>query len=243
LVLTGIFVIFLLGLLVVFIGGYFWGWTWTGFGSYADVDGKLKPAKTLWDWMQLLIVPSVLAGGALAFNVMNSRTQENITDDNQRETALQAYFDKMSELLLHKGLRTSRKNAEVRSVARTRTVSVLRALDKERKSLLIQFLQESQLINTTNTIINLWDADLSDIDLNEVILSHVDLSFVNLSGANLVSADLQGAVLRETDLTNANLKGADLTGANLNKAKVTLKQLAMAKSLKGATMPDGTKHK
>ena len=231
------------GLLVIFIGGYYFNWTWTGFGSYIDVDGKLKPAKTLWDWMQLLIVPSVLAGAALGFNVMNSRTQENITDDNQRETALQAYFDKMSELLLHKGLRTSRKNAEVRSVARTRTISVLRALDKERKSLLIQFLQESQLINTTNTIIYLWDADLSDIDLNEVILSHVDLSFVNLSGASLVSADLRGAFLRETDLTDANLKGADLTGANLNKARVTIKQLDTAKSLKGATMPDGTKHK
>jgi uncharacterized protein YjbI with pentapeptide repeats len=38
-------------------------------------------------------------------------------------------------------------------------------------------------------------------------------------------------------LTGANLSGADLTGAT-----VAPEQLAQAKSLRGATMPDGTVH-
>jgi len=39
-------------------------WRWTGLGTYIDSDGKRQPGKTLWDWLQLLIVPLLLAGGA-----------------------------------------------------------------------------------------------------------------------------------------------------------------------------------
>ena len=41
-------------------------------------------------------------------------------------------------------------------------------------------------------------------------------------------------------LLEANLSEAILDGANLSKATVTPEQLAKAKSLKGATMPDGS---
>ena len=53
------------------------------------------------------------------------------------------------------------------------------------------------------------------------------LSEANLSRAVLFQADLSGAVL-----DNANLSGA----------VVTEEQLEKAKSLKGATMPDGSIH-
>jgi uncharacterized protein YjbI with pentapeptide repeats len=38
------------------------------------------------------------------------------------------------------------------------------------------------------------------------------------------------------------LDEADLSGADLSEANVTLEQLAQVRSLKGATMPDGTLH-
>ena len=37
---------------------------WTGFGPY-DENASGPRAKTLWDWMELLIIPVVLAGGAI----------------------------------------------------------------------------------------------------------------------------------------------------------------------------------
>ena len=43
-------------------------------------------------------------------------------------------------------------------------------------------------------------------------------------------------------MSGAILIGADLSEANLKGAKVDKAELAQAKSLKGATMPDGTKH-
>jgi hypothetical protein len=33
---------------------------WTGFGSRVDAKGALTPEKTLWDWLELIIVPAVL---------------------------------------------------------------------------------------------------------------------------------------------------------------------------------------
>ena len=51
--------------------------------------------------------------------------------------------------------------------------------------------------------------------------------------------------IRRSDITilnEADLRGADLSEANLSAAIVTTKQLEKAKSLKGATMPDGSIH-
>jgi uncharacterized protein YjbI with pentapeptide repeats len=332
-----------LGISLVIVGGYRLHWTWTGFGSYTTpkLDGQeFHSGKTLWDWMQLLIVPAVLAGGALLFNDMNAAIQNANTLDNQRQMALQSYIDNMATLMLDKGLSTSKGDAEIWVVARTRTLSVLRTLDGARKGLVLKFLKDSQLIEMyKSTNIDLQDADLSSANLSGANLSgsylqHIDftntnlansrlggsdLSYANLGGAslayanltnatleyaNLTGADLtnlslydaeqgrvdmhyanltsailtnadlgkrsatgthsdlssailshailigvnlSGADLSDTDLsyanlTDADLTDADLTGANLSRAVVKLEQLGKAKSLKGATMPDGTKH-
>ena len=79
-------------------------------------------------------------------------------------------------------------------------------------------------------------------NLTSANLSHASLSDVNLSDANLSDANLNCAYLCDAILHNANLSGADLSGADLSYAKVSEKQLASVKSLKGTIMPDGTKH-
>jgi len=68
--------------------------------------------------------PWTLGAAALVFNTQNAQTQLSIAEDSQHEAALQDYIDDMSALLLDKDLRTSAAAAEVRTVARTRTVSV-----------------------------------------------------------------------------------------------------------------------
>ena len=137
----------------------------------------------------------------------------------------------MTELLLKEGLRTSKSEDEVRSIARTRTLSTLRTLDGTRKGLLLRFLEESGLIKEKHIV------DLANADLSGANLSGVDLRGVYLIKADLRKADLSGANLRDTNLSKANLSGANLTDA-----QVTDEQLAQAKSLEGTTMPDGTVH-
>ena len=71
---------------------------------------------------------------------------------------------------------------------------------------------------------------------NQWRMKHADIEH------DLSEADLSKANLRRAHLTQAKLREADLSGANLLRAKVSDEQLALAKSLKGATMPDGSKH-
>ena len=40
------------------------GWQWTGFTAVASDEPEERSGKTLWDWMQLLIVPLALAAAA-----------------------------------------------------------------------------------------------------------------------------------------------------------------------------------
>ena len=366
---TAIIVAFLAFIVFTF-AAYTFGWDWTGFNGYTQVTTQhtisgpsagtvvriemYQPGKAFWDWLQLLIIPVVLAITALLFNgaisrneqkltIQRDKTAHNLAVDTQREDRLQAYLDRMSELLLTGNLRKSGLNADVRYIARARTLTVLSQLehDRARKKTVLQFLYESNLIkkNEDSNIVDLEDADLSegnyslislrdanlrkvymtnavlddvdlsgadisdavlsesnfansklswsnlkktyiqsarltDTDLHNADMSHTqltgsDLTNANLSGANLSGANLSsfvnkelsiysraanltnanlstailtGADLTDANLTGANLSKADLSYANLARAKVNPEQLAKAKSLKGATMPDGSKH-
>ncbi|HEY6285080.1 MAG TPA: pentapeptide repeat-containing protein [Ktedonobacteraceae bacterium] len=209
-----IILIIAIGLIIV---GY--RFDWTGF------NGNNKSGKTLWDWMQLLFIPVVLAIAGFWFNHRERKAAElraeaereieqwranaerEIALDNQREEALQAYLDKMSELLLHEKLLESQSGAEERNIAFARTVTMLYTLDARRTAIVIRFLSKTELIAICT------NSDLHAIDLHQVNLIQIDLNGVNLVGANLNGADL-----RDSDLSRAFLNDANLSGTNLSKA-------------------------
>ncbi|SRR6266496_2581140 len=60
---------------------YWFGWSKTGFLN-----------KSLWDWLQLLIIPLALAVIAILFNSAERKNEQRIATDNQQETALQEYI-------------------------------------------------------------------------------------------------------------------------------------------------------
>ena len=60
--------------------------------------------------------------------------------------------------------------------------------------------------------------------------------------AAFVGRDANLRLKVQHNLRSADLSGANLSGANLHDAIVTNEQLVQAKSLKNATMPDGSKH-
>jgi uncharacterized protein YjbI with pentapeptide repeats len=94
----------------------------------------------------------------------------------------------------------------------------------------------------------LFGADLSNVDLSGAYVSRANLRGANLGNANLFGANLGGANLRDANLSDANLSDANLSDANLSDAnlegtqEVSDEQLAEAKSLTGATMPNGQKY-
>src|SRR6266487_1223426 len=269
-------IIFVVVIAIILIGYQF---DWTRFGGYNKVTTtkeitsslpkitrteEYQPGKGLWDWLQLLgvlAIPVVVGLGAAWYTVQQGKVSDRENTDNQRETALQAYIDKMSELLLHEKLRDSAEEDEIRKIARVRTLTILPRLDANRKRSVLQFLYESGLIDNGKWCIvdldgdnlcgaNLSGTDLVRTDMHGAILSGADLSGADLSEANLWRANLSEANLSEANLNEVNLAGTNLNGADLRYADLSetnskddIEQLEkQAKSLKGATMPDGSIH-
>ena len=207
--------------------------------------------RTLWDWMDLLLVPAVLAVGGLLFSRAERRSEREIADqrrkddraeaeDRTREEAFQRYLDRMGDLLIDGRLKGADEESSAPDVARTFTLATLRRLDAVRKGDVIQFLRESGLIKAQTPVVLLSGADLREADL-----SGANLSGANLSGANLFRADLTEADLREANLSGADLpvavlsaadlRGADLRGAILIQADLYWANLSMA-NLGGAKL-------
>jgi uncharacterized protein YjbI with pentapeptide repeats len=206
-------------------------WAWTGFGD-----------KTLWEWVQLLIVPVILSLITVVFSWQQevrqnkledrrAKSERNIEEQRAQDAALQAYLDQMSTLMLDtdQDLRNSGEDSEVQTLARARTATVIQRLDADRNQNVIRFLTEANLTGDGQSSISLLaeadlqgarleGVDLSTIDLNGAILGGANLSEANLSEANLSGANLSGANLNGANLIGANLSEANLSGANLSGA-------------------------
>src|SRR6266487_4532685 len=238
---------------LIIIGYWF---DWTGFNGYNQVTitrtisgtnaGTVtrtevyQPGKALWDWLQLLgvlAIPVVVGFGAVWFTTRQGKIADAENIDNQRETALQAYIDKMSELLLHENLRNSQPEAEERTIARVRTITILFQLDARRIGYVFAFLRETGLMSNkpNESIVILKDADLKQINLCQANLTEANLSGANLAGANFAGANLSGAVLLGADLSRANLSEANLSKINLCQAILHEANLSKA-DLSGAIL-------
>ena len=160
--------------------------------------------KTLWDWMNLLIIPLVLSIGAFLLNKSERLVEREIAKDRQREIVLQNYIKEISKLLLDNKLYGGR-NKKGRDIARTLTLNVLRNLDDTRKGLTIKFLYEAHLIEKSNPIIDLDGANLEDADLESTNLESANFHYANLTRARLNGANLKKSILSHAVLNGANL--------------------------------------
>lgn len=200
--------------------------------------------KTLWNWMELLVVPAVLAFIVFLLNKSQKDTELKIAElrriedresaeqranvdreierDRQRQKALEDYLDRMTELLLKNKLRESLPTDEIRSIARTRTLTILQSLDGARKSQLIQFLYESSLIGKISEqgvlkpIIDLSFSNLENTEIKYGKLDGVDLSKANLRNTNFEMSSLIGANFYLADLDDSDFSYTKLMGANLH---------------------------
>jgi hypothetical protein len=202
------------GLGVLIAKGY--GESWTGLGSYTDAKGDAVPAKKLWDWLDLLVVPFFLALAAWLLDGSRKRSDQLVETDRQHQEALEEYFSLMTDMLLKKELEGAGATT-ARSIARTRTLATLRQLDGGRKAQVVQFLYEADLLNK-DPILQLNGADLRHADLDEGTLRHAEVRGVYLVRASLRYGHLEGADLRGSDFTDADLTGADLRDADLTQA-------------------------
>jgi len=211
---------------MVFLILYGYRFSFTGFNAPPAANPQQPPtAKTLWDWLNLLVVPAVLAVGGFLFNRFLDQRSKSIAADQQREDAWQGYLDKMSELLTTQQLKESKPDSPVRNVATARTLAVLPGLDPIRKGRVLRFLYDSGLIfkhdrnspHDHNPIVKLSGANFSNINIHETKL---DKRYVQETGSriSLRGADLQGAIFRDASLQQIDLREACLDGAYISQA-------------------------
>jgi hypothetical protein len=210
-------------LLVAVVFGIFWfGGDWKALIGWRALVDYVNPKNATGrkDALQVyaLIVAGVVATMTAVVGLLNLRlTRRNL--EQQRELEAQRAqgtalqaYYEQIGNLITKHELRNTKREDIRELARGQTLTVLKEIDGNGKGSLLTFLHGAGLIGTENPA---------------VVLTGADLRRLALRGANLTGVDLY----------NANL-----WRANLRHAKVTNGQLAAALSLRGATMPDGSKH-
>lgn len=250
LLVIGLFAALVIFSLVVRLG---YRYEWTGFGE--DVRQKtetqdIRRAKTLWDWLQLLVIPTVLALGGLFFTLAQDERQRAVEEQRAQDAALQSFIDEMGILLVDEDLRDA-QSEEARSLARARTLTILERLvpspevrrvarapgkgkgtsedaaitDPDRRKTIVQFLYESELISKENPLVSLRGANLREAGLRGLSLSNADLSGADLFGAYMGPDDpgggLGGGQSEGADLSGTNLSGAELSATTLEKADLS----------------------
>jgi uncharacterized protein YjbI with pentapeptide repeats len=177
----------------------------------------------LMDLLKVLALPITVGAAVPLLNWLQKKRELDVENQRAQDETLQAYLDQISKLLLDKErpLQPAQEGdevqgAEVRTVARARTLTVLSRLGSDRKRSVVQFLSEAGLIITPQPAVNLREADLREADLMEALLPQAHLIEANLAHAKLERADLEASNLRKADLRFARLVRAELGNANLS---------------------------
>jgi len=245
---------------------------WTGFGggiteeattsTEKDPDGKIiktvvtskkEDGKTLWDWLSVLGVPLTLALLGAWFQTRQQTQadkkadlEKEIAETARKEEIIQAYLDKLSELVVDKNLfaiAAKVKRFETKSTSK-KEGSGDSSGDLEEEVNLSEVLQEQKeqldaavdviRARTLAVLRRLKDDPERKTSVMEFLLEAEVIQRLNLS---LSGADLSGANLSRADLHNADLHDADLKGANLSRANLSRADLRGA-NLSGANLFD-----
>jgi uncharacterized protein YjbI with pentapeptide repeats len=228
LIITGI-----IALPIILVKVIIWGYSLPLTGFNGQKIPQYEPMKTLWDWLQLLIIPAVIAIGVTIFNHLFDKRSRDIASDQQQEAAMQDYLKEMSNLLTSDNLGKSESGTRRKDIARTRTLIVLHGLDPLRKARVLRFLYETGLIIENDKLfVDLSSANFSNLRIYETKLNS---KFLQKTGTRI---SLRNANLQETIFRDASLEQVDLSDACLEKAYMSNVDLKLTWLCNKARMND-----
>ncbi|MEM8862132.1 MAG: pentapeptide repeat-containing protein, partial [Chloroflexota bacterium] len=184
---------------------------WIVFETYQE--DNLGFNKTLWDWLELLIIPLAIA----SFSLFQSKAENDkrrdqyeetkrIEIDRERQEIFEHYLTQINQLSRRdEGERT---HADLLD-ARIQTITTITQLDARRNRLILKYLREYELLQ------------VSDTDSHKISLQNADFSFAELDGANFDTIYLRESVFDNASLNGATFNSSRLVGAKFNDAKLT----------------------
>lgn len=218
---------------------------WTGFGE-AGVGDEFRAAKTLWDWMELAIIPVILAVGGSFLSATATRRARVEEINGSRETVVREYMGEVGRLMIEHDVRdlSSENDERAKRYMVALTLAVLQNLSVERNVQNVPFKVKvesggrpaSGAGGEFSREVPRPVRDYSDefVDLRKEILQFlhrmglieaedpiISLEGADLASANLSFVDLEGASLRGADLRGTALVNANLSGANFQRAKLS----------------------
>ena len=177
----------------------------------------IQPRKTLWDWLQLFLIPLVLALVAVAFNAGQASTSQQLAEQSKQEQVVDNYLNQMSTLLMQYHLHDSQVVDPVRALAQAITLTALDRLDGQHKNIIILFLYRSDILkyhyfkhgetecgdpkvlqkrfSDEQPIITLAQGNVSEVTINNLKLTCIDLHNTHLERSNFATSDLDRADL------------------------------------------------
>ncbi|CAF3847480.1 unnamed protein product [Adineta steineri] len=172
------------------------------------------------NWCKLFLsalIPCILGIFTIVFTVQQqvlSQQQHEIDRQNQRdaqrETAFNAYINDISNLLLNTN-HTNKTNFFL--YIRTKTLTVLRSLNPERKKYIILFLYESGLLQGTG--LDLSGAEFDNVELiGPYKLDGLYLPNASWKNALIVNCSLKKAVFTQSRMPNARFINSLLESAS-----------------------------
>lgn len=226
---------------------------WTGFGKYNEITDGHR-AKTLWEWLDLLLIPFCVGILAWSFKEAEKEKSSKSEEERSQNETLDSFVNTMTELITKHNLANQNSTLETRIIARTRINLAFSNLNGARKGQVLQFLFESGLIdyspkinilggNMKNAILDgivLSKSEIKGVYFNNATIKETNLNAANFTSCDFTKADLSNSLVTNTnfsytnltksklknmDLTSVNFEGANLTKADLRGSKIKQEQL------------------
>jgi hypothetical protein len=208
--------------------------------------------KGLWDWLELLIVPAVIAVGVFLLDQRQRERDRAAEEDRQRrqqqemeeqrdrelqvedqraqDAALQIFLDKMDDMMDRLRIRDKPTSFSVVRGGMTPNEAErqdeLRTLMRARTLTVLERLDGSRKRAVMRFLVEvgLLDGDSPAISLSDANLERADLSRMDLRNKNL-----KGTRLNHANLRSVYLEGTDLRSTNLSAADLSGAQLGTAR--------------
>ena len=195
---------------------------WTGFGESIKDETK-EASKTLWDWLDLLIIPVVIGLLGWSFSQAEKAKTKNREEERSENESFESFLQTMTDLIIKNKLHDE-PSRQTLAIARARINVAFNNLNGARKGQVLQFLYESYLIDI-NPKLKLRGANLKDAVLDEIVLGESEIRGAYFNKASIKDANLKGAILvgcdfTQADLSNSLVKDVDLSYSDLTKAKL-----------------------